>query len=154
MLPEAFAQDAQRLTRFEREAKTLAALNHPNIAIIHGLERGDGIRAPVMELVEGPTLADRIVRGRIAIDEALPIATQIAEALEAAHEQGIGDLVQFGEPKSQFKLSFPAANPGSIQDNPYDVGSDGRILGFTTIRDSGAEGLVVLSNWDAELTTP
>ncbi|HVG53943.1 MAG TPA: serine/threonine-protein kinase [Vicinamibacterales bacterium] len=81
--------DADRLARLEREAKTLASLNHANIAIIHGLEKGDGVRALVMEFVEGPTLADRIGQGPIALDEALPIAQQIARALEAAHEQGI-----------------------------------------------------------------
>ena len=69
--------------------KTLAALNHPNIAQIYGFEKADGLRALVMELVEGPTLADRIAQGPIPVDEALPIAKQIAEALEAAHEQGI-----------------------------------------------------------------
>jgi serine/threonine protein kinase len=89
ILPDAFAQDPDRLARFDREAKTLAALNHPNIAAIYGLEKADGIRALVMELVNGPTLADRIEQGPIPLDEALPIATQIAEALEAAHEQGI-----------------------------------------------------------------
>ena len=90
VLPEAFAQDPERLARFEREAKTLASLNHPNIAIIHGLERaGGGVLAIVMELVEGPTLADRIAQGSIPVDEALPIAKQIAQALEGAHEQGI-----------------------------------------------------------------
>jgi eukaryotic-like serine/threonine-protein kinase len=89
VLPEAFASEPERLARFEREAKTLASLNHPNIAQIYGLEKADGIRALVMELVEGPTLADRIAQGPIPVDEALPIAKQIAEALEAAHEQGI-----------------------------------------------------------------
>jgi serine/threonine-protein kinase len=89
VLPEAFAHDPDRLARFEREAKTLASLNHPNIAQIHGLEKSAGMTALVMELVEGPTLADRIAHGSIPIDEALPIAKQIAEALEAAHEQGI-----------------------------------------------------------------
>jgi len=89
VLPDAFAHDPERLARFEREAKTLASLNHPNIAIIHGLEKADGIRALVMELVEGPTLEDRIRRGAIPIEEALGIAKQIAEALEAAHERGI-----------------------------------------------------------------
>ena len=89
VLPEAFAQDADRLARFEREAKTLASLSHPNIAIVHGFEKTGDVRALVMELVEGPTLADRIAQGAIPIDEALPIARQIAEALEAAHEQGI-----------------------------------------------------------------
>ena len=89
VLPAAVAGDAERLARFQREAEVLAALNHPNIAQIHGLEKPDGTIALVMELVEGPTLADRIARGAIPIDEALPIAKQIAEALEAAHEQGI-----------------------------------------------------------------
>ncbi|MBM3819499.1 MAG: serine/threonine-protein kinase [Acidimicrobiia bacterium] len=89
VLPEAFAHDADRLARFTREAKTLAALNHPHIAQIHGLEESAGITALVMELVEGDDLSQRIAKGAIPLDEALPIATQIAEALEAAHEQGI-----------------------------------------------------------------
>ena len=89
VLPESLAQDAERLARFEREAKTLASLNHPNIAIVHGFEKTGDVRALVMELVEGPTLADRIAQSPIAIDEALAIAKQMAEALEAAHEQGI-----------------------------------------------------------------
>jgi Tol biopolymer transport system component len=93
VLPASLAQDPDRLARFDREARTLATLNHPNIAAIHGVEEGPegGLhgRALVMELVEGPTLADRIARGPIPWDEALPIAKQIAEALEAAHEQGI-----------------------------------------------------------------
>ena len=89
VLPEAFTSDPDRLARFEREAKVLASLNHPNIGSIYGLEEQDGIRALVLELVEGPTLADRIKQGPIPLDEALPIAKQIAEALEAAHEQGV-----------------------------------------------------------------
>ena len=89
VLPEAFTQDPDRLARFEREAKVLASLNHPNIGHIYGLEEAEGIRALVLELVEGPTLADRIRRGPIPLDEALPIAKQIAEALEAAHEKGV-----------------------------------------------------------------
>ena len=89
VLPEAFTSDPDRLTRFEREAKILASLNHPNIAQIHGVEESEGTRALVLELVEGPTLADRIKQGPIPLDEALPIAKQIAEALEAAHEQGV-----------------------------------------------------------------
>jgi eukaryotic-like serine/threonine-protein kinase len=89
VLPDAFASDPDRLARFQREAQILASLNHPNIAHVYGLEQADGVQALVMELVEGPTLADRITRGPISLDEALTIAKQIAEALEAAHEQGI-----------------------------------------------------------------
>ena len=89
VLPALVAADAERLARFQREAEVLAALNHPNIAQIHGLENSDGITALVMELVEGDDLSQRITKGAIPIDEALPIAKQIAEALEAAHEQGI-----------------------------------------------------------------
>ena len=89
ILPEAFATDPDRLARFQREAQVLASLNHPNIAQIHGLEESGGTRALVLELVEGPTLADRISKGPIPVDEALPVAKQIAEALEAAHEQGV-----------------------------------------------------------------
>jgi serine/threonine protein kinase len=88
VLPDAFAQDPDRLARFEREAKTLASLNHPNIATIYGLESAGVVRALAMELVHGPTLADRIAQGPIAVDEALPIARQIAEALEAATRAG------------------------------------------------------------------
>jgi serine/threonine-protein kinase len=89
ILPTDVAADPDRLARFEREAQVLASLNHPNIAHIHGIEDSTGTPALVMELVEGPTLADRIVKGPIPFDEALPIAKQIAQALEAAHEQGI-----------------------------------------------------------------
>ena len=89
VLPDAFATDTERLARFEREAKVLASLNHPNIAAIYGLEKSGETPALVLELVEGPTLQDRIAKGPIPLDEALPIARQIAEALEAAHEQGI-----------------------------------------------------------------
>jgi serine/threonine protein kinase/Tol biopolymer transport system component len=96
VLPESFAGDSDRLMRFEREAKTLAALNHPHIAQIHGFEQSPstrsgegGFSALVMELVEGEDLAARIARGPMPVDDALPIARQIAEALEAAHEQGI-----------------------------------------------------------------
>ena len=89
ILPEAFATDPDRLARFQREAQVLASLNHPNIAQIHGIEEDEGTRALVLELVEGPTLAERIKQGPIPVDEALPIAKQIAEALEAAHEAGV-----------------------------------------------------------------
>jgi serine/threonine-protein kinase len=89
ILPEAFASDAERLARFEREAQVLASLNHPHIAAIHGLEESGGVRALVLELVEGDTLADVIAAKPLPIDETIAIAKQIADALEAAHEQGI-----------------------------------------------------------------
>lgn len=96
VLPDAFAQDPERLARFEREARTLASLNHPNIAIVHGFEKTAAtaagqatVHALVMELVEGEDLSQAIARGRISIAETWPIAKQIAAALEAAHEQGI-----------------------------------------------------------------
>ena len=89
VLPDAFAADPARVSRFQREAQVLASLNHPNISHLYGLEWAGGSQALVMELVEGPTLAERIAQGAFPVDEALPIAKQIAEALEAAHEQGI-----------------------------------------------------------------
>jgi serine/threonine protein kinase len=89
ILPPSLAANHDRLARFQREAEVLASLNHPHIAAIYGLEDADGVKTLVMELVEGEDLSQRIKRGAIPIDEALPIAKQIAEALEAAHEQGI-----------------------------------------------------------------
>ena len=89
VLPDTFVSDPERIARFQREAKTLASLNHPHIGAIYGLEESHGIMALVLELVEGPTLADRIAHGPIPLDEALPVARQIAEALEAAHDHGI-----------------------------------------------------------------
>ena len=89
ILPEAFTLDGDRIARFRREAQVLASLNHPNIAAIYGFEDSGSTHALVLELVEGPTLADRIASGPVPVDEALPIARQIADALEAAHEQGI-----------------------------------------------------------------
>jgi len=89
VLPEAFARDTQRMARFEREAKLLASLNHPNIAAIYGLEESGPIRALVMELVEGPNLAERIRCGPVPMDEALPIARQVADAVEYAHENNV-----------------------------------------------------------------
>jgi eukaryotic-like serine/threonine-protein kinase len=89
ILPDAFASDPERMARFEREAKTLASLNHPHIAAIYAVEKSGGLHALVMELVEGEDVSQRIAKGAIPLDEALPIAKQIAEALEAAHEQGI-----------------------------------------------------------------
>src|SRR6266496_1333112 len=89
VLPEAFAADAERLARFRREAHVLASLNHPHIAAIYGLEEASGVEALVLELVPGETLAERLAQGALPIEEALEIARQIAEALEAAHERGI-----------------------------------------------------------------
>ena len=84
-----FVNDPQRLVRFQREARLLAALNHPNIATIYGLEQSDGVTCLVMELVPGETLANRVKSGAVPVEEALQIAVQIAEALEAAHEKSI-----------------------------------------------------------------
>src|SRR5436189_3580475 len=89
ILPDAFASDPERLARFEREAKTLASLNHPHIAAIYGFEKSGGLHALVMELVDGEDLSALIARGSMPLADALPIARQIADALEAAHEQGI-----------------------------------------------------------------
>src|SRR5262249_27752882 len=89
ILAEAFAVDAERLARFKREAQVLASLNHPNIAAIYGFEDSAGVHALILELVDGPTLADHIAQGPMPLDEALPIARQISEALEAAHEKGV-----------------------------------------------------------------
>ncbi len=89
ILPADVAADAERLARFKREAQVLASLDHPNIGAIYGFEDSEGMHALVLQLVEGPTLDDRIARGPIPLDEALPIARQIAEALETAHEKGI-----------------------------------------------------------------
>jgi len=91
VLPEGFSRDADRLARFQREAELLATLNHPNIAAVYGLEQAGGLTAIVLELVEGETLADMVVRGPLATSEAPQIARQIAVALEAAHEK---DIVQ------------------------------------------------------------
>src|SRR5215469_5207551 len=89
ILPEEFSHDADRVSRFQREAEALASLNHPNIAGIYDLAEASGTRFLVLELVEGETLADRIDRGPIPVEEAMRIALQICEALEAAHERGI-----------------------------------------------------------------
>ena len=89
MLPEQFTQDPQRLARFEREAKLLASLNHPNIAAIYGLEEADGVRFLALELVPGDTLQERVARGPLPVEEALEVCRQIAEGVEAAHEKGV-----------------------------------------------------------------
>ncbi len=89
VLPDAFAADRERMARFSREAQVLASLNHPNIASIYGLEDSDDKHALVLELVEGETLAERVSKGPVPLEESLKIALQIAEALEAAHDSGI-----------------------------------------------------------------
>ena len=89
ILPEEFARQPDRLARFEREAKVLASLNHPNIASIYGLEESEGLRCLVLELVEGKTLAELIDAGPLPVEKAMTFALQMAEALEAAHEKGI-----------------------------------------------------------------
>jgi len=127
VLPQAVADDAQRLARFQREAQVLASLNHPNIASIYGLEESGKVRALVMELVDGPTLAERIAQGPIPLDEALPLARQIAEGLEYAHEKGVvhRDLKPANikvTPEGGAKiLDFGLAKAFSLQDSAVSV---------------------------------
>ena len=122
VLPEEFSQHKERLAKFEREARLLASVNHPNIATLHGLEDADGIRFLVMELVEGETLAERIAQGPIPIDEALPLFLQIAEGLEAAHEKSVihRDLkpanIKIGPDGSPKILDFGLAKGEFVQD--------------------------------------
>src|SRR5262249_8354541 len=92
ILPDEFSSDPARVSRFQREAEVLASLNHPNIGAIYGIEQSDDTKALVLELVDGPTLAERLTAGSIPVDEALLIAKQIAEALEAAHKKGMFHL--------------------------------------------------------------
>ncbi|MCX6568198.1 MAG: serine/threonine-protein kinase, partial [Candidatus Aminicenantes bacterium] len=89
ILPAEFSTDPERLARFEREAKLLATLNHPNIAAVYGFEEANGLRFLVLELVEGETLQTRLARGTLPMDEALETCRQVAEGLEAAHERGV-----------------------------------------------------------------
>src|SRR5437879_1104168 len=143
-LPEAFSHDGERVARFQREARVLASLNHPNIAAIHGLEEIDSRHFLVMELVPGETLADRIKRGAIPIDEALPIAKQIAEAFEAAHERAIVHrdlkpanikLTPAGKVKvldfGLAKMFAPDDSPAGLSNSPtlLSVSARGMILG-------------------------
>ena len=142
LLPRAFANDPQRLARFERESRILASLNHPYIAAIHSIEQVDGMHLLVLELVEGPTLADHLVRGALTPDEALRISTQLASALEAAHDRGVVHrdlkpanikisasgikLLDFGLAKEDTRLG------AHLQDTPdarVDRTTDGLILG-------------------------
>lgn len=110
VLPDLFASDPDRLARFRREAQILASLNHSNIAAIYGLEEAHGIQALVLELVEGGTLADRISRGPIPLDEAMPLARQIAEALEAWQRHWIRSDRTSAPPVAQACLS-PQRSP-------------------------------------------
>ena len=141
LLP-AVANDPDRLARFRREAQVLASLNHPSIGGIHGLEESEGTIALVLELVDGPTLADRLARGPIPIDEALAIAKQIAEALEAAHEHGIvhRDLkpanikvredgtvkvLDFGLAKALLKTPYKNSRPQDLETSrPHQLADD------------------------------
>jgi serine/threonine protein kinase len=140
-LPASAAPDQERLTRFEREAKILATLNHPNIAQIYGLETSNGVRALVMELVEGSTLSERIAKGPVPLDEALPIARQIAHLLEAAHENGIihrdlkpGNVMIRGDGTVKvldFGLAKNVVSASSTDDSPTTIAAtfSGLILG-------------------------
>ena len=159
VLPAAFTSDADRLASFKREAKVLASLNHTNIGHIYGLEEADGQKALVLELVEGPTLADRIAQGPIPIDDALPIAKQIAEALEAAHEQGVihRDLKP-ANIKVRDDGTVKVLDSSYYFDNlgrNYDVAPDGRFLMVTTGDQTGEDAtspqISVVLNWHQEL---
>ena len=139
ILPDAVASDADRLARFTREARTLAALNHPNIAAIYGIEESRDVRALVMELVDGEDLSAHIARGPMSLAEVVPIARQIAEALEAAHEQGIihRDLkpanIKVRSDGTVKVLDFGLAKQGSgIGDQGSGIGDQG-----SGIRDRG-----------------
>ena len=129
-LPESVAADPERLARFEREAQALAALKHPHIAIIHGIEEAEGVRALVLELAEGETVADRIARGPIPVADAIAIARQIVDALEAAHEHGIvhRDLkpanIQITPDGSVKVLDFGLARIGGSQDGAENMRFD------------------------------
>ena len=146
VLPEDFAADPERLTRFEREAKTLASLNHNHIGALYDFKQDGEVRFLVMELVQGETLADRIDRGPLSVDQTLPLFVQIAEALEAAHENGIihrdlkpaniiitpGEevkVVDFGIAKSIEPVRASAPTDPTLVSNPIKVTTDGTILG-------------------------
>ena len=117
VLPEVFANNPDRLARFTREAQTLASLNHPNIAHLYGLEESGGVRALVMELVEGEDLSQRIARGALPLDEALLVAHQTAEALEAAHEQGI---IHRDLKPANIMLKARGAAASRAEDRPFE----------------------------------
>jgi serine/threonine-protein kinase len=141
VLPDAFAGDAERLARFQREAQVLASLNHPNIAHIHGLEDTGTSKALVLELVDGPTLADLISKGPISPDEALPIAKQIAEALETAHNSGI---IHRDLKPANIKLT----SSGTVKILDFGLA---KALDTSAVPDpDGADPIVVILNWRSE----
>jgi serine/threonine-protein kinase len=149
VLPEGFAQDPERLARFEREAKLLAQLNHPNVAQIHRLEVSGDTRALVMELVEGPTLAEGLEKGALPLNESLSVSLQLAQALEEAHEKGIvhRDLkpqnitasidgkvkvLDFGLAKAMDRAGSSSALPADLAHSPtitFGATREGVILG-------------------------
>src|SRR5215471_18137094 len=132
VLPSTFTGDPDRLARFRREAHVLASLNHPNIGAIYSFEESDGIHALALEYVEGPTLADRIARGPIPLETALSIARQIAEALEAVHEQGIVHRDLKPRPDGVVKvLDFGLAKP-ALQSPKQAQGTDAGSPGLTS----------------------
>jgi len=160
VLPDAFAHDTERMARFGREAQILASLNHSNIAAIYGLEESGDVRALAMELVDGPTLADRIAQGPLPLDEALDVARQIAEGVEYAHEKGVihrdlkpaniklaadgtVKLLDFGLAKAVDDAEYPSGcNPGNRRVHESRAGQRqaGRpALGHLVVR-SGAVG--------------
>ena len=138
VVPDATAHDADRMARFAREAQFLAALNHPNIGSIYGFEESSTMLALVMELVEGPTLADRIAQGPVPIEDALPIMKQITEALEYAHERGIvhRDLKPANikiKPDGTVKvLDFGLAKALSDESNPTDISNSPTLTAAAT----------------------
>ena len=120
VLPDSLSADAERLARFQREAEVLAALNHPNIAHVYGLERAEGTTGLVMELVEGPTLADRIASGAIPIPDALAIARQIADALEAAQAVPVSSCREaVGAPCFAPRGRWPATICSDVHDDVH-----------------------------------
>jgi hypothetical protein len=137
VLPELFVADPERVARFQREAKTLAALNHLHIGGIYGFEDTDGVRALVLELVERPTLADRIAQGPIPLDEALPIARQIAEALEAAHEAGIIHRDEAGQHQAAARWDGQGVGLRPGESTRADVGHVGQCHRVTDDYDPG-----------------